>query len=59
MPRWITATVQIEADRGSLFLKGQPRLGLRENDKRNVAIQARAAPTFQSRKRMKMLRGSS
>jgi hypothetical protein len=56
--RWIAAAVKIETDRGCFFLEGQAGSGLSEHDKRNGAVDARAAAAFQARKRTKMLWGS-
>lgn len=55
MARWIAAAVKIETYSGRFFLEGEASFGLAEHDKRNGAVDARAAPAFKSGKRMKMI----
>lgn len=56
--RWVAAAVKIEADSRSFLLKGQTGSGLAEHDKRNGAIDARAAAAFESSQRMQVIWGN-
>jgi hypothetical protein len=58
MARWIAAAVKIESHSGCFFLERETGSGLSEDDKRKDAVDARAAATFRTGRRMKMLRGT-